>query len=528
MIQIPDYTSKIHFLKDKIKSIVGLTGPINSGCTTAAKYLEKFHNYHYLSISENFITKEFGKGEKNRQKMQDFGNGKRKENPNYFVECCINYLYDFLKSSTIDSFVVECLRNHVEVQEFNRIFGDKFFLIAIYADRQVRYERYNVDHPEVALSTFDEDDDRDSEDFYLYGQQILRCVELADGFLTNNSMITAFRSNFKDYLNSEKISSGQRIELEEKLKPFFQFTQHLEKLIFLLQSEKMVHPSIAPGIKPSPQEIYINIAYSLSLFSECRKRKVGAIITKTSKNIGETGQSTIKDANNKILDEYLISGGFNQIIFEDQFCKTNDFCFRLYNKLKYVIRTQIKCPFCGGPLGIFSICRIDGHEEPIDLRFEHKESDSDRKHNFDIIKEKRLCPNKHLPCYFGEKNEIIIKCITECPKYKSKRPDNIQKVIFYGKDLYDCQALHAEENAILNSSRFGSVSLKDTTLYTTTFPCLLCTKKIIATNIKKIIYMEAYPDPRAEESLIKAGVELCRFQGITSKQFYKIFKQYFL
>ena len=52
------------------------------------------------------------------------------------------------------------------------------------------------------------------------------------------------------------------------------------------------------------------------------------------------------------------------------------------------------------------------------------------------------------------------------------------------KYLYVC---HAEFNAILNI-RNGS-SLKGCTLYVTLFPCNNCTKAVIQTGIKKVVYL---------------------------------------
>lgn len=40
-----------------------------------------------------------------------------------------------------------------------------------------------------------------------------------------------------------------------------------------------------------------------------------------------------------------------------------------------------------------------------------------------------------------------------------------------------CLALHAEENAIIQSSKIGGMGLKGGSIYTTAQPCPLCTKK---------------------------------------------------
>ncbi|MCM8775286.1 MAG: dephospho-CoA kinase, partial [Candidatus Omnitrophica bacterium] len=51
-----------------------------------------------------------------------------------------------------------------------------------------------------------------------------------------------------------------------------------------------------------------------------------------------------------------------------------------------------------------------------------------------------------------------------------------------GKDLDECLCSHAEENAIVQSAYHG-VSIKDSVLYTTYSPCLICTKMIINAGI---------------------------------------------
>lgn len=69
-----------------------------------------------------------------------------------------------------------------------------------------------------------------------------------------------------------------------------------------------------------------------------------------------------------------------------------------------------------------------------------------------------------------------------------------------------CRGLHAEQNAILQAALHG-VSLKDAVIYTTHQPCVLCAKMIINVGIKKIFYIEPYPDELAAALLKEAGVE---------------------
>mmetsp|Transcript_24796 Transcript_24796/g.24307 ORF Transcript_24796/g.24307 Transcript_24796/m.24307 type:complete len:178 (-) Transcript_24796:80-613(-) len=58
-----------------------------------------------------------------------------------------------------------------------------------------------------------------------------------------------------------------------------------------------------------------------------------------------------------------------------------------------------------------------------------------------------------------------------------------------GLDLDKCFCLHAEESAVLEAGRPRTM---DTTIYTTSYPCLLCMKSIIQAGITRIVYHQDY------------------------------------
>lgn len=68
-----------------------------------------------------------------------------------------------------------------------------------------------------------------------------------------------------------------------------------------------------------------------------------------------------------------------------------------------------------------------------------------------------------------------------------------------------CRASHAEQNAIVQAAMHG-ISIKDSTLYVTCQPCVICSKLIINAGIKRIVYMGNYPDELSMELLEEAGV----------------------
>ena len=81
------------------------------------------------------------------------------------------------------------------------------------------------------------------------------------------------------------------------------------------------------------------------------------------------------------------------------------------------------------------------------------------------------------------------------------------------KYLYVC---HAEFNAILNT-RNGS-ALRGCTLYVTLFPCNECTKAIIQTGIKEVVYISnKYENTTGVQAskrmLLLAGVKIRQYEG---------------
>jgi len=71
-----------------------------------------------------------------------------------------------------------------------------------------------------------------------------------------------------------------------------------------------------------------------------------------------------------------------------------------------------------------------------------------------------------------------------------------------------CRGTHGEQNAIIQAASFG-VSIKGATLYSTHFPCVLCTKMLINAGVKRVVYLEGYPDDLAEAIIREAGIEVC-------------------
>ena len=79
-----------------------------------------------------------------------------------------------------------------------------------------------------------------------------------------------------------------------------------------------------------------------------------------------------------------------------------------------------------------------------------------------------------------------------------------------GTRLESCYAVHAEQNAIAQAAKLGE-SVDGATIYVTHQPCTICTKLIINSGIKKVVYRNGYPDEFSKVLLDEAGVALIKF-----------------
>ncbi len=68
-------------------------------------------------------------------------------------------------------------------------------------------------------------------------------------------------------------------------------------------------------------------------------------------------------------------------------------------------------------------------------------------------------------------------------------------------------SIHAEASLIATAAKKG-ISLNNTNIYVTTFPCPTCAKLITEAGIKKVYYKEGYSLSDAEDILSNAGVKI--------------------
>lgn len=98
----------------------------------------------------------------------------------------------------------------------------------------------------------------------------------------------------------------------------------------------------------------------------------------------------------------------------------------------------------------------------------------------------------------------------------------VERTFFPDRAMAWCTAIHAEERAILNAA---GRDLHGCTMYSTTFPCFLCSEKIAHAGIKEVVFSEPYPDFLAAGRLEVAGISVRRFEGVRSYAFHRLFSR---
>ncbi len=71
-------------------------------------------------------------------------------------------------------------------------------------------------------------------------------------------------------------------------------------------------------------------------------------------------------------------------------------------------------------------------------------------------------------------------------------------------DNHEQATVHSEQNTIANCARRG-ISVNDSTIYITHFPCINCFKIICASGIKEIKYSEDYKNSEVVKELLKSN-----------------------
>lgn len=424
--------------------------------------------------------------------LQEFGDNLRRtgnpfatkdtptnEDQNTIIALEANRLTKFYRnriSGKKKCFVIDALRNPVEVEYFSKRY-EQFYLVSLASKQDVRQLRLRkqlndnlgirVDKGEFP-NQFQIIDKRDWGDTFSVKEQYKQNVSRCA------------------YLADISISNDDCEFQSAKYKIYENFLKYLALII-------------SPGcIQPTREETNMNLAYSLSLRSTCISRQVGAVITDMDGNVLGQGWNDVGHGQigcglrvKKDIDDGCVLFHtdilFNEIKDElDGIKPEQSFCFKDLVSKKHIRKKIDELEFWDGK-------ERNAGENRIEKIILDNCEDKERK-----IEERRI-------------KKIILK------ELKVKR-------------LEYCRSLHAEENAILQVASKGGKGVQGGVIYTTTFPCELCAKKIYQSGIRNIIFTEPYPESISENVFLKDGLEqikIKQFEGVKSSGYFKLYKPRF-
>ena len=122
-----------------------------------------------------------------------------------------------------------------------------------------------------------------------------------------------------------------------------------------------------------------------------------------------------------------------------------------------------------------------------------------------LISKRSSCGRLQVGCVLTKDNRIV------ATGYNGHLPGAPHDT--FVRDGHEQMTIHAESNAISDAAKRG-VSLDSCTAYITHTPCINCTKMMIASGIKHIIFAEHYKDDELVVALCSVGgVSLSIFEN---------------
>jgi dCMP deaminase len=112
-----------------------------------------------------------------------------------------------------------------------------------------------------------------------------------------------------------------------------------------------------------------------------------------------------------------------------------------------------------------------------------------------LVKDKKILATG----YNGAPSGLAHCSQTGCIREKMKIPSGERHEL--------CRGLHAEQNVLLQAALYG-VGTKDSVIYITNQPCVICAKMLINAGIREVVIGARYPDPMAAQFLKAARIKV--------------------
>ena len=112
----------------------------------------------------------------------------------------------------------------------------------------------------------------------------------------------------------------------------------------------------------------------------------------------------------------------------------------------------------------------------------------------EVVKLRSTCVRRSVGAVLVKDSHILSTGYNGAPSgFKHCTPATCMRVnLKTGEKPELCRGVHAEINCVIQAAIHGTSITGDTTLYTTTFPCMSCLKLLINARIKRIVYKDPY------------------------------------
>ncbi|SHG49827.1 Deoxycytidylate deaminase [Chryseobacterium oranimense] len=383
--------------------------------------------------------------------------------------------------------IIDSLKNSFEVNFFKERFSG-FYLVTVNKKEKTRIidienkvKSLYLNDSEKADKEFKENknfDDKEyrTDDFkngLFSSPDVENCIQKSDYHIfidddnLHNKNIDAIM--YKEDSDDSMIHTEHDEETLNKgeLKNYFTY-KSLE-----LQSLKLICLIKQPGlITPSSIERIMNIAFNAKLNSGCISRQVGAVVTDSSFSVKAIGWNEVPEGQTpcSLRNIYDLKNDKNLSAF------TN------YEKSNTIVGT-----YRNGKT--FKQNATENLAPEIEI--------------LDKLQERScsFCFKEFHNSFEGEKNQVHTR------------------------------SLHAEENAMLQITKYGGQPLKGGNLFTTASPCELCSKKAFQLGVKNIFYIDPYPGIAKTQILGGGNISdnnpnLFMFQGAIGKGFNKLYEPF--
>jgi dCMP deaminase len=425
--------------------------------TSIKDAFKKEHNIIYTDLLQNF-------GNNLRKTGNAFGIGEFKpDNAKCIMQNISNIIKNEKENNSVKIFIIDCIRNPYEAIYLRDEFAN-FYLISVYANKNIRFKKFKAQCRKLditkQLNALEKADHRDS------GKDIQTDEE------------RLYKQNINKCVQISDIAISNNNEIVNARQLYEKFIRYLTLIL-------------CPGCtKPTKDEMFMNLAYAMAVKSNCISRQVGAVI------VGKDG--------------YIIGAGYNDVGEGRISCGLREISDLKQKEFLPIVRSM-----CSNDEKQFD----DSSKTEVVINKLMK----DLKEDMCFCFKDQMATHKVMPKALEAFEEIYENESGGSEQGKKNHQKRIESLVKNSSihQLEYCLALHAEENAILQTAKVGGVTMKEGTIYVTAHPCPLCAKKIQQVGIKKVVYTDPYPESLPD--VFMANVKLEQFEGVKPRAYIKLF-----